>query len=409
MGGGHFRMKISLKLILGLLAIVLLMMIVGGFGIYSQDKIIADNIINIINYEKQMFLGLEERDTTILASTLEVIIQDKTFKEIYLEKNREKLYNYGQPLFQNLKNKYGITHFYFILPDGTNFVRLHNKDIYGDLIARYTFLKARDTKKLGTGIELGKTSFALRAVMPYYNGSELIGYVELGQEVDHFLRVLKGGTGNEFAILADKKSIDHEEWKAVRQAEGLRDNWDDIKDHVLLSATKEDAPATCFVEENIEQVEKGETLLQQIKVGDKTFACGGFVIEDAEGKHVGAVMSLTDITENVALAEKIKELSLIIMVICFLLALGLGLFVTHSISKPIEQITKNIDDISKGRLDIEITGKERKDEIGDLARAFERTIVSLKLAMKKAKAVEEKPEEKKPEEKFAEAFRTKKE
>ena len=53
------------------------------------------------------------------------------------------------------------------------------------------------------------------------------------------------------------------------------------------------------------------------------------------------------------------------------------------ISKPIWKLTKTIEDISLGKLDTEVEGKERKDEIGDLARAFERTMVSLKLAKRK--------------------------
>lgn len=49
---------------------------------------------------------------------------------------------------------------------------------------------------------------------------------------------------------------------------------------------------------------------------------------------------------------------------------------------PIEFVTKNLEDISQGRFDINVRGKERTDELGDLARAFDRTLTSLKLAMK---------------------------
>ena len=112
---------------------------------------------------KASFINLEERDSKILLSTLEVIIQDHILKTVYLEKNREKLYAYGQPLFQNLKNKYGITHFYFILPDGRVFLRMHNKEIYGDVVERISFQKARDTKNPAWEIELGKNRLRLES------------------------------------------------------------------------------------------------------------------------------------------------------------------------------------------------------------------------------------------------------
>ncbi len=53
--------------------------------------------------------------------------------------------------------------------------------------------------------------------------------------------------------------------------------------------------------------------------------------------------------------------------------------------KPVEKITKTIESISLGKVDVTVEGTEREDEIGSLAKAFDRTIVSLRLAMKKIK------------------------
>jgi two-component system sensor histidine kinase ChiS len=50
--------------------------------------------------------------------------------------------------------------------------------------------------------------------------------------------------------------------------------------------------------------------------------------------------------------------------------------------RPIIKLTGAITAISQGKLDAAVEGTERKDELGDLARAFDRTLVSLKLAMR---------------------------
>ena len=88
--------------------------------------------------------------------------------------------------------------------------------------------------------------------------------------------------------------------------------------------------------------------------------------------------------ENIIVSRNIILFSSIFIVI---LAIVLGLLISHSISKPIEKLTKTIEEISTGKLDVEIGPKlkESKDEIGRLARAFDRTAVSLKLAMRKGK------------------------
>ena len=54
---------------------------------------------------------------------------------------------------------------------------------------------------------------------------------------------------------------------------------------------------------------------------------------------------------------------------------------------PVEEITKALNRLSLGDLGREIPFKDREDELGDLARAFNRTLVSVKIALaKKGKA-----------------------
>ncbi len=88
--------------------------------------------------------------------------------------------------------------------------------------------------------------------------------------------------------------------------------------------------------------------------------------------------SVEDDTRN------IENVLLIFSVFVMFLSLIISFSLSQSITKPIKKLTMNIEDISTGKLNIDIDPKlkESKDEIGDLARAFDRTLVSLKLAMK---------------------------
>jgi len=89
-----------------------------------------------------------------------------------------------------------------------------------------------------------------------------------------------------------------------------------------------------------------------------------------------------DKDEVLAPVNKLRDLSFVIGVIVLLLAVIVAFFVARSMSDPIRKLTKIANDISKGRLDTKIEEVNTKDEIGDLARAFNRTVVSLKLAMR---------------------------
>ena len=339
-------------------------------GLQNQNDNLKEIAREHMRELKASFSNLEERDTRILLSAIEVIIQDRSLKAVYLEKNRDKLYNYAQPLFQNLKNKYGITHFYFILPDGRVFLRLHDKEIYGDLIKRISFQKARDTKNPAWEIELGKTAFALRAVMPYYNAGQLIGYVELGEEINHFLKILKGVTSSEFAIIADKEYLDRGDWESVRRVAQLRNNWDDLEKHLVLSTTTEGEIAReCFVEDNLERIEKGENILQQLQRNNGSFMCGGFELNNAGGQHIGAVLSLTAMTEHIAVAQKANNAKLRIAIIFFLVTFITSIFISRSITKPILELAEAAKAVGSGDLDRRV-GISSTDEIGQLGITF---------------------------------------
>ncbi len=89
--------------------------------------------------------------------------------------------------------------------------------------------------------------------------------------------------------------------------------------------------------------------------------------------------------------------SVIIMNICIILVITFltFLFVYKFVSFPIKKLTKTADDISRGKFDTQLGKIDSKDEIGDLARAFDRTVVSLKLAMRETSVFEEKKVNKK--------------
>ena len=159
---------------------------------------------------EKSFSELKNDEIRILSAGLDVFTEDDTFKESFISRNREELYRKSKPLFDKLKNKFGISHFYYILPDGHCFLRVHNPGIKGDLITRATFKKCKKTKQMTSGLGLGKTAFALRTVMPYYYKGELIGYVEFAQEIDNLISSLNSINKSTTALVVEKKYLKRE-------------------------------------------------------------------------------------------------------------------------------------------------------------------------------------------------------
>ncbi|HLG24575.1 MAG TPA: methyl-accepting chemotaxis protein [Candidatus Nanoarchaeia archaeon] len=90
-----------------------------------------------------------------------------------------------------------------------------------------------------------------------------------------------------------------------------------------------------------------------------------------------------------------KRTILLFVAISIGLAILLGFLISRSISGPISELSNVVESISKGNIETDISQKLKnsKSEIGRLAQAFDRTIVSLKLAMgKKGSKNDEKKE-----------------
>lgn len=250
---------------------------------------------------------LEQNTKEELGAVLSALAADNGLRDKYLLGDKDELYRYASPLFEMLKDQYMITHWYFILPDGKIFLRMHKKGLSGDSAeARKTFQAARDTGKLSSGVELGGTAYAFRAVLPFFdNKQKLIGYLELAKDMNHLLLPLESVNSGRLALFADKKHLNKDAWAWMAVNSGARDTWNDLAEHVITNDFGQDDFFTraCFSEKNSEAVET-EPVHVTVTQAKKTFLCSGFPINDITGTQIGALLALTDVTGQVQAINK---------------------------------------------------------------------------------------------------------
>ncbi|MDP2666268.1 MAG: HAMP domain-containing protein [Candidatus Diapherotrites archaeon] len=102
-----------------------------------------------------------------------------------------------------------------------------------------------------------------------------------------------------------------------------------------------------------------------------------------EGVNWGLITKM-DVAEAQRPIEDLRNLIILADGIALVLIVMIVLVVAESIASPITRLTRIANDISHGVLDVEVDPRLKKldDEVGDLARSFDRTMVSLKLAMR---------------------------
>jgi hypothetical protein len=335
-----------MKLKSGLVRFFLWLFIIVLFSVFLayvdydvvQKKNIEKRIDSDIDFIHLVFDGLIEEDVKSFSVGLDALMNDEAIKQKYLEKDRDGLYVYLDEFFQDIKRDYGITHWYFILPDGYTFLRMHNKELYDDEITRHTFWEAQETDGIGSGIELGKTAYALRVVAPYYQNDTLIGYMELGEEIDHFLHFLEDKVGGDFALLAKKELLNKAKYVSVRNIAGLEDNWGDLNYNVVLDSTAEDGLLDkCFDDEILSEIYNGRTGFNDFEDGEDVYRCAGFVIEDAKGDSAGAIMFVENLDSYISDAKysayKTFVFSFLVMIAILLMNYFLPVFSVRRVKK----------------------------------------------------------------------------
>lgn len=348
--------------------------LVATFESNTRSSAIA-HIKNIQGF----YNSLVEEDIKMLSAALNTFIQDKTFQRLYAGREREKLIAEASPLFTSNRERYGITHFYFIDNSGVCYLRMHDPSLAGDVITRKTFDLARNTRDVGYGLELGKTAYALRVVMPYLSDGKQIGYAEFGEEIDHFDTIIKDKTGTDVVVLTRKELLSQEKYAGVRARSGAGDAWDELKDYVVVSETfgAHDAFVSNIVDEKELDGIKAAEYLGNVRLNGRVLMKGAFPFYDVGKNRTGVVFTLTDITEQVhdfwTTLIAVVVVGVLILVVFFIAALR---NLQVNIVNPLIKLTTLADTISKGKdLDHELF-TDRTDEIGMLTRAFDRMRVS---------------------------------
>jgi len=317
--------------------------------------------------------SLERADIAKLSATLDGLLAHPGLREAYLARDRARLLALAAPIFQGLKAEHGITHWYFLDPEPSKrcFLRVHAPAKFDDVVERATLARAIAKRETAAGKELGKTAFALRVVRPYLIDGRLVGYVELGEEIDHFLTRMKQQTGDDVAMFISKKYLDQAEWARVRGS--LRNSWNDWPDMVVVdSTTSETLVDGAALAGNADTAR----LLDETDRDGLVFVRGAFPVRDAGGQVVGGLVVRRDISAlHASMQAGILRALGFVALLALLASALIYLLVDRLIFRRLRGMMSNMERLSAclagGDYDVAAGLKPtRRDEIGAFESFF---------------------------------------
>ena len=158
-------------------------------------------------------------------------------------------------------------------------------------------LTAERTSEAAWGAELGPLgAFTLRYVEPWREEGRLLGYLELGMEVEGLVDELARATKLDLVTILRKEYTTKAKFEAGRQAFDFAGQWDDYRDFVVAHQPFPDLPVA--VEDWIEQGHAPFAQLPEsiVRRGANSFLCSMTHLPDAAGYDVADFIMMRDVT-----------------------------------------------------------------------------------------------------------------
>ncbi len=304
------KIKKPILIPLGIVVVFLWCVIVSG-AFWLQRIHINSNVKSNLKGTDQLFRGMLHEEAKFIGSIIDFYEDNENLQNAYLLKDKDALLKFSTPIFKEIRSKYNITHFYFINTDRTCFLRTHHPSRTGDYIDRITMDKAERIGKRFSGIELGKYgTFTLRVVHPWIIDDNLIGYIELGKEIEHLAPKMKEILGVELLFLINKSNIDRNNWEEGLKMMGHTEKWDKFPDQVIISKTIDIIPDN--ITEQICTISKNHhNFFFKGSINKDLFRGGSVFLKNASNSVVGDIIVLRNYTNE----ENSLRLILIILII----------------------------------------------------------------------------------------------
>ena len=216
------------------------------------------------------------------------LTQNRALKDAVIHGDRQKLLEMERGLFANLHRNNAVTHLYFIDPQRICVLRVHQPDRFGDRIGRVTLAEAESTGDVSYGLEMGPLgTLTLLVVMPWVEDGKLIGFVELGKEIDDLLVSVRKQFGIFPLLFIPKSRLDRQGWEVGMQMLGRNAQWDEFPDAVLT--VRDGLPM-----ELIRRVHEGQ--VDHLRIDDRWYSWKLQPLIDAAGMNAGELGMVMDVT-----------------------------------------------------------------------------------------------------------------
>jgi PAS domain S-box-containing protein len=294
--------KLVLRRLLPPLALLLiLLMVVSGSLLWQQQKQRLAEIIHREISEVSVDLRLTlEQQASGLAAVLRLIAADPGVQQALSQGDANSLAARWRPVFDLLQRENHVTHFAFFNARRSCLASLSQPDKpAGVRITRFTTAKAEEPSQTVSGLKLdSEGALTLWVLQPVFDRGVLVGYVELGKEIEDVLSALHTRSGLQLAATIRKKHLNRQDWEDGRRRRGREPDWDRLSQRVVSYASQGRLPEVLAQPRDPDGTGEQDfgKMDKEITFEGKTWRVAASPLQDASGQEVGDLLVMFDIT-----------------------------------------------------------------------------------------------------------------
>jgi methyl-accepting chemotaxis protein len=349
MNGVTIEKPISRRLtFFGFAAVLFASVVIGGLAWERQSSMTEQALQTELESDLAVIqddIIAQKRAASALALT---IASSPEVAPLILANDRQGLLS-RFPNMKSVKDSSGLEMITFSTATADVVARVHDPDVFSDNLKarRKMVVTALGDKRLVAGVETGRTAVSLFATAPVIQNDKVVGVADVGFKLvdSYFSRLAKQVNAN---VALYTKGAD----KFDKQASTYSG------DSIL-------APA------ELQQAYDSGKMRRYAEQGGKHYAVEAVPLLDFSGTKVGVLEIASDITPLVAANTFAMWITVAGSIIVSLLSL-IGFFVfARSLGSALRRMTETMTSLATGDLSANVTGQDRSDEIGAMARAVQ--------------------------------------
>ncbi|SDE77815.1 PAS domain S-box protein [Rhodospira trueperi] len=291
------RQQVLLPLTLGL---VLLVVAFAAFQLFQERLALNARSRDIAEGVTQDLGAALRQQAKALSALVTLVARDPETCRGLEALDRDRLLALHADTFADLRRRHDITHFYFHRPDRVNLLRVHLPARHGDRIGRATIIEAALNGEESSGIELGPLgTFTLRVVRPIFADERLIGFIELGMEIESLLEEVGNSRDVSLALLIDKAFLNRSDWERGMAMLGRPAQWDLFSRAALIYRSDRPMPDGWQGFATLGDGTRAPRLVANLVDGHAWHLIAAPMF-DVSGTNVGRLLVARDISSSVA-------------------------------------------------------------------------------------------------------------